>query len=145
MKFTQTFATLAAVVVPALGQVRQTTLTRSAQYDEPATPVNSVSCSRELAARGFVVFRDFPTFPAIGGADVIPANHGFCGSCWRLTFSNTTFTNSVFFTAINDAFSTGFISSESTERKLAGYGEGPFPSASTNITSERVADSLCGL
>ncbi|ESK92202.1 epl1 protein [Moniliophthora roreri MCA 2997] len=84
-------------------------------YNDPAGSLNAVACSdgeNGLETRfNFATFGDIPTFPFVGGAPNIPGwNSSACGTCWALTFINSTGTHTINFTAIDaggDDFVTG--------------------------------------
>ncbi|KAJ8489162.1 hypothetical protein ONZ45_g13688 [Pleurotus djamor] len=91
MKFTSTIASLS--VFSAL--VSAVSVSFDQVYDNRAGSMTTVSCSdgvNGLITRfGFQTFGAVPSFPNIGGADVVPAfNSPNCGTCWALTFNGTT-------------------------------------------------------
>ncbi|KAK7037547.1 hypothetical protein VNI00_011039 [Paramarasmius palmivorus] len=85
-------------------------------YDNASGSLNVVACSdgeNGLITRfGFQTFGDIPTFPFVGGAPTIPGwNSPNCGTCFALTFANSTGTHTIHFTAI-DAGGADFVTGQ---------------------------------
>ncbi|POS87234.1 hypothetical protein EPUL_002748 [Erysiphe pulchra] len=63
-------------------------------YDDAGRRLDSVACSdgrNGLLTKHFETQGSLPSFPRIGGASVISGwNSPSCGSCWSLTYNDTT-------------------------------------------------------
>jgi hypothetical protein len=57
-------------------------VTWSNEFDNPNGDTSKVECSHY--ARSYKHFRDFPSFPYIGGASFVKFDKN-CGKCWNLT------------------------------------------------------------
>ena len=91
MKFTASIASLFVFVASALAESASVSFDNV--YDNSGGSMKTVSCSsgpNGLASR-FPTFGDLPSFPNIGGGQVVS---GFgspeCGSCWMLFFEGNT-------------------------------------------------------
>ncbi|KIJ37888.1 hypothetical protein M422DRAFT_211099, partial [Sphaerobolus stellatus SS14] len=112
-------------------------------YDNGANSLDIVACSGTdlltTATKGNRTFGALPSFPHIGGAFVV---QGFdspgCGTCWSLTFGNTT----INVLAIDFA-AQGFNIAQSALDELTG-GQA-VQLGRVNVTASQVAASACGL
>lgn len=63
-------------------------------YDNGNESLNNVACSNGvngLVTKGFTTFNSLPSFPFIGGAQVVTGwNSTNCGTCWALTYNGVT-------------------------------------------------------
>ena len=68
-------------------------LTFDTTYDNSGQSLATVSCSNGpngLLTKGFTTFGSLPNFPNIGGGSVVEGFNSInCGTCWTLTFQNT--------------------------------------------------------
>jgi hypothetical protein len=110
-------------------------------YDSKPTSIDAVACSdgpNGLGTRGYNTLGSLPHFPNIGGVPAIESwNSPNCGSCWELTFKNT----SVYLLGVDKG--NGYISSQKAMDTLTGGNAVKF--GRINITAERVSASKCGL
>ncbi|KAL0575660.1 hypothetical protein V5O48_006316 [Marasmius crinis-equi] len=117
-------------------------------YDNPNGDMNTVACSdgdNGLITRfKFQKFSDIPSFPFVGGAPDIPGwNSSACGTCWEITYTNSSgIPKTVHFTAI-DAGGSDYVTGKGALDQLTnGRAEelGVAP-----VTATAVAASACGL
>jgi len=91
MKFTALVASLALILLPSCSLA--VTLSYDEAYDVSGSSLATVACSdgaNGLMTRGFTTFGSLPSFPRIGGAAAIPGwNSTNCGTCWQLTYTNS--------------------------------------------------------
>lgn len=94
MKSFSTFATSIAILSAFAVQTQaQSTVSVSFDntYDNASGSLNTVACSNGpngLESKGFTTFGSLPSFPNIGGAQVISGfNSPNCGTCWKLEFN----------------------------------------------------------
>ncbi|KAF9449873.1 secreted protein 1 [Macrolepiota fuliginosa MF-IS2] len=141
MKFTSAlvaFALAASSVVADPVRYDQT-------YDQKAGSLLSVACSNGengLYPR-YETFGDLPGFPYIGGAAAVTHwDSDKCGSCWKLTYTNTDGNKkSIYVTAV-DFTATGFnialtAMNDLTEGHAVDLGV-------VDVVSEEVDPSACG-
>ena len=109
-------------------------------YDNGLTSINAVACSdgsNGLATR-YETLGSLPRFPNIGAAPAIKSwNSPNCGSCWELTFGNT----SIYLLAVDKG--NEYISSKKAMDTLTGGNAVKL--GIINVTAERVSASKCGL
>ena len=110
------------------------------KYDKPNILTNTVACKNLHLA--YPKFKNFPTFPHIGGAfDIVdpgPPDWRNCGRCWKLHNHNNS--RSVIITAIDHA-NYGFVVSDEAFKILSG---GVLLSQLTNIMYYTVPEWECG-
>lgn len=116
-------------------------------YDNKNQSLATVACSNGsngLLTKGFTTFGSLPKFPFIGGAPAITGfNSPNCGTCWKLTFTNSSgIANSVNILAI-DVATPDFNIAESamnvlTNGQAVQLGRVPVVAAQVNA-------SVCGL
>ncbi|OCH88227.1 epl1 protein [Obba rivulosa] len=59
-------------------------------YDNKTESLDVVACSHTIEQLGFTTFQSVPNFPNIGGAGVVTGfDSSGCGTCWELTFGDT--------------------------------------------------------
>ncbi|KAI1782981.1 cerato-platanin-like secreted protein [Ganoderma leucocontextum] len=139
--------TLATTVVamPAGLETRGTStvqVTWDSVYDNGSNSLDIVSCSNGpngLETKGFKTFGDLPDFPYIGGAQAVAGfNSPNCGSCWQLTYKNTT----INVLAIDHAGSGFNIAKAAMDTLTDGQA---VQVGVVQATSKEVAPSVCGL
>ena len=88
-------------------------------YGSGDLSLNNVACSNGdngLITKGFTTLNSLPSFPYIGGANVVSGwNSPNCGSCWSLTYEGTT----IYVLAVDTA-GVGFNVSPEAMHALAG-------------------------
>jgi hypothetical protein len=103
-------------------------------YDNPNGNTNGVACSN-LSPK-YPHFKDFPTFPYVGGAPNTTFNSPNCASCWQLVNPSTGWW--IYFTAIDAAGS--FNMGQNSFGALGGsVAAGAF-----DVEATRVDRSFCG-
>lgn len=111
-------------------------------YDSKPSSINAVACSdgqNGLGTRGYNTLGSLPNFPNIAGVPAIKSwNSPNCGSCWELTYKNT----SVYLLGV-DKGNDGYISSQKAMDTLTGGNAVEF--GRINVTAVRVSASKCGL
>ncbi|TBU26074.1 Cerato-platanin [Dichomitus squalens] len=84
---------------------RNVTVSYDTKYDHGSTPLSTVACSDGsygMTTKGYTTFSSLPSFPYIGGADIIDGyDSDRCGECWRLAFDTSTGTSSINVTVID--------------------------------------------
>ncbi|GLB35551.1 putative cerato-platanin [Lyophyllum shimeji] len=89
------FRTIAlSAVLAFVSSAQGVTLSYDRSYDNGSASLNTVACSdgaNGLITRGFTTFGSLPKFPFIGGAVNVAAwNSPNCGTCYELTYTNST-------------------------------------------------------
>lgn len=112
------------------------------RYQQGSTSTSTVACQNLQAS--FPTFASFLTFPNIGAAfDINGINSPSCGICWNFTLTTPDGTESIFFTAIDQAAADeGFIISLDTLDTLT---NGTILFGVPIVDAEQVDNSLCGL
>ncbi|KAG1725861.1 Cerato-platanin [Suillus lakei] len=147
MKFLLT-STIVALATCAIASTSYS-LSYDTAYDEGSTSLNTVACSdgsNGLESRGYTTFSSIPNFPYIGGAPQITGwNSAYCGSCWEITYTSPSGTNTKYVTAIDvgDEARDGFNLSLEAMNGLTG-GQAEFLGRVT-VTATQVDASNCGL
>ncbi|KAG2132864.1 Cerato-platanin [Suillus bovinus] len=118
-------------------------------YDMGSNSLNTVACSdgsNGLESRGYTTFNSIPNFPSIGGAPQITGwNSPYCGSCWEITYTSSSVTNTIYVTAIDvgDEARDGFnLSLEAMNDLTGGQAENL---GRITVTATQVDESNCGL
>ena len=63
-------------------------------YDSALATSDDVSCSDWMKSKGYLTLSELPSFPRVGGADIIDGTHSsLCGQCWQLAYHSPTETN----------------------------------------------------
>ncbi|KZT02578.1 Cerato-platanin [Laetiporus sulphureus 93-53] len=89
MKFAT--ALIAAVCAAPAALAWEYKATWDSTYDDAANSVNIVACSGTLDADGYTDFGSLPGFPYIGGAFAVGGyDSPSCGTCWAITYNDTT-------------------------------------------------------
>lgn len=142
MKF---FSTLAITILSAFAVQTQAQTTVSVSfdntYDNASGSLNTVACSDgpNGLVNKFPTFGSLPSFPNIGGAQVISGfGSANCGTCWKLEFEG----NSINVLAIDVALN-GFNIAEAALNTLTN-GQAAFLGRIT-ATATQVAAADCGL
>jgi len=109
-------------------------------YDNPNGDTDSVSCSdgQNGLAGEYPQFQNFPDFPYLGGAFDITWGSSNCGTCWKLTVTQTG--RFIYFTAI-DATAAGFNIGKTAFIALNG---GTVGSGTLDAEAISVAGHFCG-
>lgn len=143
MKFS---AILSLILVPVAVQAVLTT-SFDPVYDNVNGSLATVACSNGsngLLTKGFTTFGSLPHFPFIGGAPAVTGfNSAGCGTCWKLSFTNSSnITTSINILAIDVATPNFNIAlgamNNLTNNQAEQLGRVP-------ITATQVAASVCGL
>ena len=116
-------------------------------YDVASTSLNVVACSdgaNGLITKGFTTFGSLPKFPFIGGAQAVTGwNSTSCGTCWQVTYTNSSgIAKSINVLAI-DVSLNGFNIAETAMNVLTNNQAGFL--GRVNVASTQVAASVCGL
>ncbi|KIJ47428.1 hypothetical protein M422DRAFT_74810 [Sphaerobolus stellatus SS14] len=142
MHFSSFFTILFTLATSSLASSFTTTVSFDNTYDNAQGDLNTVSCStgsNGLVTKGFSTFSSLPSFPRIGGADVIEGfNSANCGTCWSLEFNG----NSINVLAI-DHTASGFNIAQAALDQLTG-GQAVQLGRIT-ATATEVDPSQCGL
>ena len=144
MKFTS-IATIVALAFPTV--TFATTVSYDQIYDEGSTSLSQVVCSdgpNGLETKKFTTFDSLPKFPYIGGAQSIAGwNSPNCGTCWKLTYTNSKKVKKSINVLAIDHTDAGFnIALEAMDELTGGLGK---ELGRINVTSTKVAASDCGL
>ncbi|KAJ7577469.1 Cerato-platanin [Mycena floridula] len=142
MKFSSAF--LSALVVSVAQAV---TLSFDQAYDVASSSLATVACSdgpNGMLTKGFTTFGSLPSFPRIGGAAAIPGfNSPNCGTCWQLTYTNSSgVAKSIDILAIDhtDAgFNIGLNAMNTLTNNQAVF------LGRVDVVAKQVAASVCGL
>jgi hypothetical protein len=115
-------------------------------YDAPGRSLSTVACSdgaNGLLTRGFTTFGSLPNFPDIGGASAVAGwNSPNCGTCWQLTYTNSTGEKkSINILAVD--VGAGFNIALAAMNELTGGKAVQF--GRVDVASEQVNASVCGL
>lgn len=134
-----------AIVSSALTTV---TVSYTSVYDVSSNSLDTVACSdgaNGLETKNYTTFGSLPKFPYIGGASAVAGwNSANCGTCWQLTYTNTSSgsTRSINVLVI-DYTTSGFNIAEEAMNDLTNGQAGKL--GRINATSKQVASSICGL
>lgn len=140
MKFSSCIISLVAMALPALAQTES--LSYDTTYDNPNLSLTYVACSdgpNGLITKGYTTLGSLPKFPYIGGVYTVAGwNSAYCGTCYEVTYGNTTLA-----VLAVDTASEGFNLSEEAMNALTG-GEAAFLGR-VAVTAVEVNASVCGL
>jgi len=142
MKFTVITA-LALLPSLALG----VTLSYDNTYDKSTGSLSTVACSdgeNGLLTAGFTTFGSLPGFPHIGGAAAVEGYNSLnCGTCWKLTYTNTKgVSKSINVIAIDHTLA-GFNIAQKAMDELTG--NQAVHLGRVDVAAVQVAASVCGL
>lgn len=116
-------------------------------YGVPGGSLNTVACSdgsHGLIPRGFTTFGSLPNYPRIGGVDAIKGwNSPLCGSCYQLTYTNTTGAKKSINVLAVDSTRNGYNIALPAMRELVG--EHAADIGRVDVDAKQVDTSLCGL
>nr|AFZ62768.1 cerato-platanin 6 [Moniliophthora perniciosa] len=123
------------------------TLAYDTVYDDRSRSLATVACSdgrNGLLTRNFTTFGSLPSFPRIGGAQAITGwNSSACGTCWEVTYTNSSgIAKSLNITAI-DVAGAGFNLAQVAMDELTNGHAVEF--GRVEVTSRQVNASACGL
>ncbi|KAI0662816.1 Cerato-platanin [Cubamyces menziesii] len=144
MRFTYLASLILATVVLSAAEPGPlfTTVTWDSVYDNPDGSLTTVACStgkNGMITKGFNYFKELPSFPFIGGGDVIEAYDSVnCGSCWALVYEGVLVT-----VLAIDSFQSGFNIAEEAMDVLTGNRSREL--GQVEITAYRFPNSQCGL
>jgi hypothetical protein len=143
MKFTS-FA-IVALALPAL--TLATTVSYDETYDKGSKSLDTVACSNGengLETQGYTTFDSLPNFPYIGGASAVAGwNSPNCGTCWKLTYTNSKGKKKSINVLAMDHADNGFnIALEAMNDLTGGQAK---QLGRVDVTSKQVAASNCGL
>ncbi|KAH7920667.1 Cerato-platanin [Leucogyrophana mollusca] len=140
MKFASAVLSLATLAVPCFAQTYS--LTYDTLYDNNTLSLDYVACSDGtygLITKGFTTVGELPTWPFVGGVYAVTGwDSAACGTCWEVTYGNTTLA----VTAIDTA-ADGF--NLSLEAMNALTGELAEELGRVEVTATQVASSVCGI
>ena len=124
---------------------RNVSVSYDTMYDNGATPLSTVACgggSNGLKAKGYTDFASIPSFPYVGGADVVEGYNSIrCGECWRLVYETPTVKDVIYLTVIDMA--DGWSISAPAMDDLT-YGEGE-DLGRVDAVATLVRQSYCGM
>lgn len=131
------------IIVTALPILAQTeSLSYDTTYDNSTLSLDYVACSdgpNGLINKGYTTLGQLPTFPRIGGVYTVTGwDSAYCGTCYEVTYGNTTLA-----VLAVDTASEGFNLSEEAMNALTG-GEAAFLGR-VEVTAVEVAASVCGM
>ncbi|RDB24156.1 Heat-stable antigen [Hypsizygus marmoreus] len=116
-------------------------------YDNPNGSMASVACSNGangLITRGYNTFGALSNFPNIGGAQAVTGwNSPNCGTCWELTYTNSTGVKKTINIVALDVSTNGFVLSLKAMNTLTNNNAVQF--GRVDVASRKVAASVCGL
>lgn len=147
MKLSSLLPSLALIFLPSSALSATVTLAYDTTYDAAQGSLSTVACSdgpNGLLTRGFTTFGSLPSFPHIGAAVAVEGwNSLNCGTCWSLTYTNSTGgTKSINVLAVDHA-GAGFNIALAAMNELTN-GQG-VALGRVNVASSQVAASVCGL
>ncbi|KAL6308679.1 Cerato-platanin [Sparassis latifolia] len=142
MLFANVFPVISLLLVPTVIGQTAVSVTYDTTYDLGTNSLNIVACSNGvngLESKGYTTFGSLPNFPNIGGSFAVTGwNSTGCGTCWNVTYDDTTVTVVAIDTA-EDGFN---LSEEAmntlTDNQAVALG-------SVTATAVQVDASLCGL
>jgi hypothetical protein len=134
---------IVALTLPAL--TLATSVTYDTMYDNGSQSLNAVACSNGengLETQGFTTFKSLPSFPYIGGASAVAGwNSPNCGTCWKLTYTNSEGKKKSINVLAVDHAGTGFnIALKAMNDLTSGQAK---QLGRVNVVSEQVAASNC--
>ncbi len=139
MKFAALLSTLAVLAGSAFATTGSVSYDQT--YDVASNSLDIVACSdgpNGLLTKGYTTFGSLPNFPFIGGVPAVATWDSVnCGTCWSLTYDNTT----IKVLAID--VSTGYNIALEAMNKLTDN-QAEFLGR-VNATAAQVAASECGL
>ncbi|KIM61991.1 hypothetical protein SCLCIDRAFT_120765 [Scleroderma citrinum Foug A] len=144
MKFTTVFVALATFSLHAFALNGPVEVTYNTIYDNPDTPLSATACSNGdngLQTKGFQTLGDLPTFPFVGGIPGLTWNSPYCGSCWQLSYTSGTTTNTVYVTAVDGAWSFN-LSQEAMDTLTGGLA---VEKGTVTAVATQVDPSVCGM
>jgi len=141
MKFFSTLlSSLALAVVPPV--VLATRVSYDTGYDSSTRSLSTVSCSDGtygMLTKGYTTFGSLPTYPYIGGASAIAGwNSPNCGTCWKITYQNTSITMLAIDYTLDGFNLSQFAMNNLTNNNAQQLG-------AVQATTVQVAASACGL
>ena len=136
MGFTSVLTSLCFFALPTLA----VTVSFDPLYDDPRTPLTTVTCSDGpdgLISKGYTTFGTLGNFPNIGGsAAVVDWKSHSCGTCWQLNHNGSSI-----FVLVIDHTDDGFnISKEAMDELTDGRAE---ELGRVNASVTKAENSLC--
>jgi hypothetical protein len=145
MKLSAIFAPLALAVLPSTTYA--VTLAYDTVYDNKSGSLATVACSdgsNGMLTRGFTTFGSLPKFPHIGAASAITGwNSPNCGTCWQLTYTNSSGVSKSINILGIDVAGAGFNVALAAMNELTNGNAVQF--GRVDVASKQVAASVCGL
>ena len=90
MRFASLAAAVLAFALPAIAQLTEN-LTYDTKYDDASLPLTAVACSNGIdGLRDYITLGSLPAFPYVGGVYTITWDLAACGTCYEVTWGNTT-------------------------------------------------------
>jgi len=144
MRVISILSILSLLLAPALATPTPATVkvTYDTVYDKKTESLNNVACSNGkygLVTKGFKTLGSLKAFPYVGGAAAVAGwNSPDCGTCWALTYKNTTIN-----VLAVDHCADGFNLSEEALNKLTGGHAVEW--GYVKATAKQVDAKTCGL
>ena len=145
----KTLSLLSAVVLTLLPyHVVADSLAYDTHYDVRSGSLTQVACSdgaNGLITKGFTTYGSLPSFPNIGAVGAVTGwNSTACGSCWEVTYTNSTgVKKSLNITAIDVSSPGNFNVAQAAMNTLTNNNAVQF--GRVTVTSRQVPASGCGL
>jgi len=148
MKFSSLLTPIVLILLPSSALSATTvTLAYDTTYDAASGSLSTVACSdgtNGLLTRGYTTFGSLPSFPNIGAAVAVEGwNSANCGTCWSLTYTNSTGGKKSINVLAIDHAGAGFNVALAAMNELTN-GQG-VALGRVNVASTQVASSVCGL
>ncbi|KXN92013.1 Heat-stable 19 kDa antigen [Leucoagaricus sp. SymC.cos] len=138
-------ATLLAL--PAIAFAATASLSYDTVYDNKNGDMTTVACSdgeNGMITAGFNKFGDLPNFPNIGGAPAVTGwNSTNCGTCWKVTFTNSKGVSKSINVLAIDVGSKGFNIAQAAMNTLTN--NQAVQLGRVNVDAVQAAASACGL
>ncbi|KAJ7284918.1 immunomodulatory protein [Mycena rebaudengoi] len=147
MKFSTAFTAPLLLLAFGASSALAVTLAYDEHYDVASNSLDIVACSdgtHGLETLGYTTFGSLPNFPFIGAASAIAGwNSPQCGTCWKLTYTNSAgVAKSINVLAVDHAgagFNIGLKAMNTlTNNQAVKLGR-------VDVQSVQVAKSVCGL
>lgn len=145
MRFASLLASVALALLPSTAVA--VTLAYDTVYDGASTSLDVVACSdgtNGLESKGYTTLGSLPNFPHIGAASAVADwNSPNCGTCWQVTYTNSTNVAKTINILAVDHADAGFVLSKAAMNELTN-GQA-VKLGRIDVASKQVAASVCGL
>jgi hypothetical protein len=142
MKFATALVALASTALVSAVNLRYDTV-----YDKSSNRLDIVACSdgeNGLITAGYSTFGSLPRFPHIGSGSAVSGwNDADCGSCWKLTYTNSKGVSKSINVILIDHADDGFVVSKAAMNELTG--NQAVQLGKVSVTSQKLSPSSCGL